>query len=163
MFFVEPPAIFASNPLPHEEAFGTRLQGFIYDNQENALVGRSYRTKTLTQNGTIPYIMKQVTENDIQNAVCEYLTYKRHFFWRQNTTGVYDPAKKTFRKLPKYAMKGVPDIIVITDGGYAVFLEIKKKSGYLSPEQKTFQALCKERGAEYYCIRDVAELAPLGL
>lgn len=103
------------------------------------------------------------SEAEVQNAVCEYLERKRRFFWRQNTTGLYDPIKKSFRKMPKYAMKGVADVIVITDGGYAVFLEIKRQGEKLRPEQKVFQELCNKVGAEYHVITSVDQLKPLGL
>lgn len=56
-------------------------------------------------------------ESDIQRAICDCLALKKHFFWRQNTTPIFDPTKKTFRKMPKYSLKGVPDIIVLWQSG----------------------------------------------
>jgi hypothetical protein len=102
-------------------------------------------------------------ESDVQRQICDYLACKKHFFWRQNTTPIYDPTRKSFRRMPKYSMKGVADIVVITDGGYAVFLEIKKKGSYQSPDQKEFQRRCEEKGCEYYVVRDLSELTEIGL
>lgn len=101
-------------------------------------------------------------ENAIQNTICEYLALKKHFFWRQNTTPVYDPKRKVFRSMPKYSMKGVADIIVITDGGFAVFLEVKDKAKQ-SPEQKEFERRCKEKGCEYYVVKSLEQVKDIGL
>lgn len=104
-----------------------------------------------------------MSEIQLQSAVIDYLNLKKHFFWRQNTTPVYDVTRKTFRKMGKGALKGVPDIIIITDGGFAVFLELKSKGKYLSKEQKEFKERCDKIGAEYYLIRSVDELKEIGL
>lgn len=96
-------------------------------------------------------------ENDIQNAVCEWLKLKKIFFWRQNTGGVYDVSRQSFRKMPKYALKGVADIIALINHR-AYFLEIKTKKGRQSPEQKEFEKNVKENGSFYYIIRGVDDL-----
>lgn len=102
-------------------------------------------------------------ESDLQRTVCEYLTRKKHFFWRQNNTPIFDPIQRRFRKMSKYTMKGIPDIVVLTDGGYAVFLELKAKTGRLSPEQKEFQARCEAIGCEYYVVRKLEDVILVGL
>ena len=108
--------------------------------------------------------MKSVLESDIQRTVCDYLfNYKRYFGWRNNNVGVYDPTTRGFRRPQKYAPKGLPDIQVITDGGFTIFLEIKRKGGKQSPDQKDFEQKCKDKGAEYYVIKDVGELKEIGL
>ena len=108
-------------------------------------------------------MVKKELEKSIQLAVCDYLSLKKHFFWRQNTTPVYDAKAGFFRPMPKYALKGVPDIILIQDGGFVVFLEIKRPGGKLSPEQVIFKDRCKEISAEYYIITDVTQLKEIGL
>ena len=65
--------------------------------------------------------------------------------------------------MPKYSILGLPDITVIVEGGFTVFLEIKQPKGVQSPHQKEFQKRCKEIGCEYYLITDVAQLKDLGL
>ena len=102
-------------------------------------------------------------EKDIQLAVCQYLELKKRFFWRQNTAPTFDVTRQVFRAMPKYALKGVPDIIVVTDGGFVVFLEIKRPRGKQSPEQVAFEERCKKLGAEYHVITSVDQLKPLGL
>jgi hypothetical protein len=102
-------------------------------------------------------------ESQIQAAVCDYLSLKKRFFWRQNTTPVYDKTGGFFRAMPKYALKGIPDVIVITDGGYVCFLEIKRPKAKLSPDQEVFRDRCTAIGAEYHIITDVTQLKELGL
>jgi hypothetical protein len=100
-------------------------------------------------------------ENDLQNAICEYLTLKKYFFWRNNNVPmVYKTptGEMRFRKLGKYAMKGIPDIIVITDGGFAVFIEVKAPKSYQSKEQKEFEKRVKDLGGEYYVIKKIEEV-----
>jgi len=100
-------------------------------------------------------------EREIQLAVCQYLDIKKHFFWRNNNTPVYDPTRKVFRAMPKYAMKGVADIIVIWKG-IAYFLEIKRPKEKQSEDQVEFQRRVNKAGAYYFVINDVSELQKLG-
>ena len=100
-------------------------------------------------------------ENQVLQSIGDYLTRKKHFFFRLNTTPVFDATKKLFRKMPKYSMKGVPDLIVIKDG-FFIGLEVKDK-GAQSVDQKAFQALCKENGAEYYVVRSIDDVREVGL
>lgn len=105
---------------------------------------------------------KKELESAIQHAVCEYLEWKRYFFSRTNNTPIFDPRSKTFRKMPKYALKGFPDIVVMHKGK-VIFLEIKKKGGYQSKEQKEFEQNCINNNIEYHVIRDVSQLGDVGL
>lgn len=104
-------------------------------------------------------------EKDIQNTICEYLARKKHFFWRQNTAPTIQKSgdQWAFRRMPKYAMKGVPDILIVTDGGYMVFLEVKRKGSKQSPDQIVFQERCKEKGCEYYVVHSLEEVIEIGL
>jgi len=102
-------------------------------------------------------------ESEIQNACCEYLALRKHFFWRQNNTPVFDSAKRVFRAMPKYALKGIPDIIVIANAGFVVFLEIKRPKAKQSEDQLIFEERCKKIGCEYHVITDVIQLKEIGL
>ena len=106
--------------------------------------------------------MNTEKESDIQLAVCDYLSLRKHFFWRNNNVPMYDPTRGAYRAMPKYGMKGVPDVIVIKDG-FFIGLEIKTRKGKQSPEQKEFERRAKEAGAEYYVIKGVDELQEIGL
>lgn len=108
-------------------------------------------------------MLKKPLERDIQLACCQYLELKRHFFWRQNTTPTFDVTKKTFRSMPKYALKGVPDIVVIGKNGKFIGLEIKRPGGKLRDEQRLFKEMSEDKGAEYHLITDVTQLKEIGL
>lgn len=105
---------------------------------------------------------KKEKETDIQRAICTYLALKGHFFWRSNNITVYDPTRKTFRAMPKYSMKGIPDIIVIKEGCF-IGLEVKTKTGTLSEGQQTFMALCMKHNAEYYVVKNIEDVQKVGL
>ena len=101
-------------------------------------------------------------ETDIQKSICEYLARRRHFFWRNNNTSIYDATKKVFRRMPAYSMAGTPDIIVIKDGWF-IALEIKQKGGKQSEGQKIFEQKCKEAGGEYYVVKSIEDVQEIGL
>lgn len=103
-----------------------------------------------------------MSETAIQNAICEYLALKKHFFWRNNTTPTYDARRGTYRSMGKWAKKGVPDIIVVHEGWF-IGLEVKQKGKYMSPEQKQFQKECAEAGGEVYTVRSIEDVKELGL
>jgi len=99
---------------------------------------------------------KKETECSIQSAICDYLALSNLFFWRQNNIAVYDPIGKRFRALPKYAMRGLPDIQIIYKGK-TIFLEVKRKGTYQTPEQKLFEQRCVENKVSYFVVRSVEE------
>ena len=102
-------------------------------------------------------------EKDIQNACCEYLARKKHFFWRQNTTPIYNRQLGMYRAMPKYSKKGIPDIILIDPIKKVMFLEVKRKSGKMSIEQISFRTRCYELGVPHHIITSVDDLINLGL
>jgi hypothetical protein len=101
-------------------------------------------------------------ESDIVFSICEYLAARRHFFWRQNTAPTYDKAGGFFRAMPKHAMRGVPDIIVVKDGKF-IGIEVKTKDGRLSADQIAFGRRCEEDGATYIVARSIDDVQRTGL
>lgn len=99
-------------------------------------------------------------ENDIQTAILDYLAFKKHFFWRQNNFTIFDG--KNFRRLPKYSILGIPDIIVIKDGKF-IGLEVKTKTGALSEGQKQFMINCEKAGGKYYIVKSIDDVIKLDL
>lgn len=99
----------------------------------------------------------KLLEKDIQMAICEYLSLKKQFFWRSNTAGLFDPTKKVFRAMPKYGMRGVPDIIWIRDGRF-VGLEVKRPKGKQSEGQKEFEHGILQAGGEYHLVTSVDDV-----
>lgn len=107
--------------------------------------------------------MKPQLEKEIQLAICDYLALKKYFFWRQNTTPIWDGKDGAFRAMPKYSMRGVADIILIGKGGFIVFIEVKRKGGKLSEYQEVFKALCEKWGATYIVANSLDDVINAGL
>ena len=104
--------------------------------------------------------MKKELEKDVQKTIIEYLKLKKHFFMKVNTVGVYKKATGFY--IPSQSV-GAPDILVFTDGGYTVCLEIKTKTGKLSEHQELWKKRAEDVGMEYYIIKNLDELQEIGL
>lgn len=106
-----------------------------------------------------------MSEGDIQLSICEYLEWKRHFFWRQNSSGSFykgEDGSRQFRKPPKYAKNGVPDIIVVKDGIF-IGLEVKAPKGRQSDAQKEFETDLRAAGGVYTVVTSIEDVQALGL
>lgn len=107
-------------------------------------------------------------ESDIQNAILDYLQYRKncgkdYVFWRQNNTAIFDPGiGGGFRRMPKYGRKGTPDIFLMVLGK-VIFLEVKTKIGELSKEQKELKNDCFRLKIDYYVVRGIDDVKNLGL
>jgi hypothetical protein len=107
------------------------------------------------------------TESEVLNAVGEYLTRRKHFFFRTNNAPTFQPdghGGGFFRKLSTYSVRGVPDIVLVgKECGTFIGLEIKRSSGRPSEDQIIFKRKCEELGAEYYFIKSIDDLIEVGL
>lgn len=101
-------------------------------------------------------------ETDILYAICDYLTMKKHYFWRNNTIPVFSKKGNGFIRMPKYSRTGLPDIILIRDG-FTIGIEVKTQKGRPSPNQIQCAKDWKENGAEYYLVRSIDEVIAVGL
>ena len=101
-------------------------------------------------------------ETDVLHSICDYLTVKKHYFWRNNTIPVFSKNNNAFIRMPKYSRTGLPDIIIIRDG-FIIGLEVKTEKGRQSPNQVQCQKDWKEAGAEYWVVRSIDEVQILGL
>jgi len=66
------------------------------------------------------------TERDIQNCILDWLWMKKIFCWHQKTTGTYDTARKKWRTLKRYSIRGVSDILGVI-GPQGFFLQLRSK------------------------------------
>jgi len=103
-------------------------------------------------------------ETNIQTTICEYLALKKYFFWRQNTQPAVQTTggQWTFRRMGKYAMRGVPDIFIIKNGTI-IFLEVKSAIGQLSEGQIEFKKKCEEQKVRYHLVRSLEDVIALKL
>lgn len=100
---------------------------------------------------------KSTPESIVLREVCEYLESTGVTFWRQNNIPVFDPRQGLFRKMPKWCIKGVPDIIVLRNG-IIHFIEVKAPKGVLSPDQKKFKIMVEKEGAMYFVVRSKRDI-----
>jgi hypothetical protein len=110
---------------------------------------------------------QEPSESEILNVICEYLQLRRHFFFRTNNVPIFQSnghGGGFFRAMSKWSIKGVPDIIIIgKECGQFIGLEVKRKGGKQSPEQKEFQRRCEELSAEYYVVKSIEDCQMVGL
>ena len=106
--------------------------------------------------------MNTIKEKDIQLAICNYLSLKKYFFWRQNTVPVINHNTGNFRAMPKYSKTGVPDIILVKNGLF-IGLEVKRPQGKQSDNQKKFQEELENAGGKYYLVTSLDDVLNIGL
>lgn len=105
-------------------------------------------------------------ESDIVRAIGDYLARKKNiFFFRLNNSGVATKGVDGayfFRRMAAYSVKGTPDYVVIHDGKF-IGLEVKKKGGVQSPDQKEFEKNVKSVSGEYWIVRSIDDVIEIGL
>jgi penicillin-binding protein-related factor A (putative recombinase) len=108
--------------------------------------GNIFRSRSRTQ-----------PEKLIENAILEYLAARDIFAFKVKTSGTYDPVIKGFRKPGKYYLKGVSDILGLYQGRFLA-IEVKTKTGRLSPVQKLFLERVKSYGGIAFVARSVEDV-----
>lgn len=105
-----------------------------------------------------------VKETAIQAAIITYLGILENqgkiWFTRLNNIPPVNKGadgKMMFRRLPRGAKRGIPDILVITKGK-TIGLEVKTPTGRQSKEQKDVECHFKRHGQEYYVVRSLEEV-----
>ncbi len=110
---------------------------------------------------------KEKLESEIQTDICKYLQEQGHFFWRQNNMPVFaknNAGKMTYRALPKYAKKGIPDIILIDTHGVFWGLEVKRPGHTtLRPDQATFCDSIRRNMGNYFVVTCINDVIAVGL
>ena len=99
------------------------------------------------------------SENEVLKSICQYLTLKHIFFYRNNNTPTYDKKRKTYRAMPKYSIKGVSDLVGIYKGK-PLYIEVKKlkPKTYPSKEQKIFIKRVNEEGGLAFIARSIDDV-----
>ena len=82
---------------------------------------------------------KDPTEKEIENSILDYLETQEGVFWKNQSVGVWDNAKKTYRRSNnRHHLNGVADIIGVLPGGYFCAIEVKSKRGKTTKAQDAF-------------------------
>jgi VRR-NUC domain len=97
-------------------------------------------------------------EGRIKNEILSWLKSRQIFAWPNDSVGIFDPQKKIFRKRhSQYHLKGVSDILGIYNGK-PLAIEVKSKTGRLSPEQREFLDLFNNLGGIGIVARSVEDV-----
>lgn len=103
---------------------------------------------------------RRALEKDIQAVICDYLTFRRVFFYRQNNIPVNHNGE--YRALPKHTPRGISDLVVVKDG-VVYFLEVKRSGTCQTADQREFEASATAAGAVYRVVRSIEDVQVLGL
>ena len=92
--------------------------------------------------------------NELVNSTLLYL-HEHHTgrYWG-NATGAVKTENGHFQR---YGLVGSTDIIGFTGQGRAVFIEIKTKSGRLSPQQSKFKQIATDNGCIHITVYDLID------
>ena len=101
--------------------------------------------------------MKPATEHDEQVAFCQYLDFVHlTYFAVPNGSNKSMTARNKFKAEGLKA--GVPDIVILLEGGKTVFIEMKrKKGGTVSKEQKEWLERLRVLGFDAYVCKGAKE------
>jgi len=97
-------------------------------------------------------------EKLIQKQILNFLSAYGIFVFRVNTTGVFDPSRKVFRRLGGYNLKGVADILGVLPNGKFLAIEVKTQSGKQSLFQKNFQNQIEKNNGIYILARSIDDV-----
>jgi hypothetical protein len=94
----------------------------------------------------------------IQAAIVRELSGRGVFLFAvpNDAAGKTSPARAA-RLVAMGLRSGVADLVAMRADGVACFLEVKTKTGRLSPRQKQFSEHCKKMGWHYFVVRSVDE------
>lgn len=108
-------------------------------------------------------VVKKPTEKEIEKAILQYLEWLPEVMaWKNQSTGLYDPIKKTFRKAhSKFVINGVSDILGMYKTRFLA-IEVKRPSNKVrTKEQNDFiDAINLRGGLAFYAtsVEDVKKV-----
>lgn len=79
------------------------------------------------------------TEKEVENQIIDFLRLKGVFCWKNQSTGVFDPKKKVYRKINHRQLKGTSDILGILPDGRFLAIEVKKPLVNPRSDEKLFK------------------------
>jgi hypothetical protein len=98
-----------------------------------------------------------LSEKQIETEILRLLNLLPNTYaWKNHSMGVYDPMRKTFRRMSGFAIRGVSDILGIHNGKM-ICLEVKSAKGRLRPEQREFLEKMTSLGAVCAVVRSWPE------
>lgn len=102
----------------------------------------------------------KIKESTIQAVVLSYLSFRPEVFcWRNQNVGVWDPVKRIHRK--NSTVKGISDILGITNTGRLIALEVKSDQGRVSKDQQNFLDKIRAMGGIAGVVRNAEDAAKI--
>lgn len=101
--------------------------------------------------------IKPPLEKDIQKVILQWLSLKKIFHYKQNTTGIFKKSTQSY--IPSQST-GAPDIVIVAHGKY-IGIEVKRRGAKQSESQIAFQKNLEKAGGEYilaYELEDVIKV-----
>jgi hypothetical protein len=92
--------------------------------------------------------------NGLKRAIIKTLNLAGFVAWNNNTTGIWDPVKKVFRKNWDPNSIGVGDVLASIKGQHVEF-EIKTGKDVQSDRQQQHQKRIIKDGGMYFEIKDI--------
>ncbi|QGH73305.1 MAG: VRR-NUC domain protein [Siphoviridae sp. cttb18] len=89
--------------------------------------------------------MQKIKESQIQKTILDYLHLKGCVAFKHRNVGIFKQKTKQYIPL-SFGEKGISDIIGCTRDGRFIAIEVKRKGGRLSEEQKLFLQKIEKSG-----------------
>ncbi len=97
----------------------------------------------------------KMKEREIETQILNFLKIIGIYCWKNDSVGIYDPTKKTFRtNRNPHKLKGVSDILGLLNGRLLA-IEVKSETGVLRPEQRIFITRVNDEGGVAFVTRSL--------
>lgn len=102
---------------------------------------------------------KEPTEKEIENSILAYLQTQKGFFWKNQSVGVWDNVRKTYRKPNnRFHINGTADVLGCLPGGKFIALEVKTKRGRATQNQKDFLQRISVLGGKAAIVKSIDDV-----
>lgn len=102
--------------------------------------------------------LKQVPEKEIVKQICSWIFLHRGFVFIHDSVGIYDKRTRRFRtNTNPYRIRGVSDILGIWRRKFLA-IEVKSKTGSVTPEQERFIAAVRQHGGIAFVARSIEDV-----
>lgn len=99
-----------------------------------------------------------LSESDIQKLILQYLGLKKIFCWRNNTGSGMNTNANGKEYFVRFGVKGAPDILGMLPGGRFLGIEVKRKDGIVSENQKDFLQQINDNGGLGFVARSLEDV-----
>lgn len=87
------------------------------------------------------------SEKEVENEILAWLQMCPGLYWKNNSVGIYDRTKGSYRRPSKYHINGTSDVLGVFPDGRFVAIEVKSQRGKVSESQDLFlKAVVKNGG-----------------